>query len=217
MRYKAVIFDLDGTLLDTLEDLASSGNRVLAQLGYPPHPSHAYKYFVGDGMVTLVERILPEEERNAELLSRAVDLFRQDYAENWAVKTKPYDGIGVMLDRLHALGVRLCILSNKPDEFTRLCVSRLLPDWSFELVYGQRDHIPKKPDPAGALEITRELGLEHREVLYVGDTATDMQTAARAKLDKVGVEWGFRDARELKENGADYIIDHPRKLIDIIQ
>lgn len=217
MRYKAAIFDLDGTLLDTLEDLASTGNRVLAQLGYPPHPTDAYKYFVGDGMVTLVERILPEQERNAELLAQAVDLFKQDYGENWAVNTRPYDGIGAMLDSLSALGLRLCILSNKPDGFTRLCVTQLLADWSFELVYGQREHIPKKPDPAGALAIIEELGLDNHEVIYVGDTATDMQTATRAQLDKVGVEWGFRDAQELQENGADYIIDHPSKLIDIIK
>ncbi|PID71518.1 MAG: HAD family hydrolase [Desulfobulbus propionicus] len=217
MRYKAVIFDLDGTLLDTLADLASSCNRVLVQLGYPVHPNEAYRYFVGDGMTTLVQRILPEDKQTSNVINHAVELFRQDYAENWAVDTTLYEGVGSMLDRLKALGVRICILSNKPDGFTQLCVSKLLGQWTFELIYGQRDGVPRKPDPAGAFALLQELGLKNEEVLYVGDTATDMKTAAAAQLDKVGVAWGFRDVKELQDSGADYIIDHPGQLIDIIE
>ncbi|MBM9512545.1 HAD family hydrolase [Desulfogranum marinum] len=220
MRYKAVIFDLDGTLLDTLADLANSGNKVLEQLGFDPHPTEAYRYFVGDGMASLVERILPEHHRTPAVLAQAIEYFKQDYARNWAVETKMYPGVAEMLDELTLMGVKICILSNKPDGFTRVCVDSLLPKWHFEPVLGQRDQVPKKPDPAGALEIIEELAaeaMEASEILYVGDTAVDMQTAVGAQLDSVGVLWGFRDIEELQQNGAKYLVNHPGEIIDIIR
>ena len=220
MRYKAVIFDLDGTLLDSLADLASSGNRVLEQLGLDQHPTQAYRYFVGDGMATLVERIVPEHQRTPGFLAKAVKYFKDDYARNWAVETKMYPGIAEMLDELTKMGVKICILSNKPDGFTTVCVDTLLPKWQFDPVYGQRDQTPKKPDPAGALEIIELLAtkeIKASEILYVGDTAVDMQTAAGAQLKSVGVLWGFRDAEELQQNGATYLVNHPREIIDIIR
>lgn len=220
MRYKAVIFDLDGTLLDTLADLASSGNRMLEQLGFAPHPTEAYRYFVGDGMATLVERILPEQHRTPATLVKAIESFKEDYARNWAVETKMYPGIEEMLDGLTSMGVKICILSNKPDGFTTLCVDTLLPKWQFDPVHGQRDQVPKKPDPAGALEIIKQLATEAtetKEILYVGDTAVDMQTAVGAQLDSVGVLWGFRDAEELQQNGATFLVSHPREIVDIVR
>lgn len=220
MRYKAVIFDLDGTLLDSLADLASSGNRVLKQLSLDPHPTDAYRYFVGDGMATLVERILPEHKKTPDSIAKTIELFKEDYAQNWDVETDMYPGVAEMLDELTQMDVKLCILSNKPDGFTTACVERLLPKWQFHPVYGQRDQVPKKPDPAGALEIIAMLtteAMEANEILYVGDTAVDMQTAASANLDSVGVLWGFRGAEELKQNGATFIVSHPREIVDIIR
>ncbi len=220
MRYKAVIFDLDGTLLDSLVDLASSGNRVLKQLSLDAHPTDAYRYFVGDGMATLVERILPEHFKTPDSIAKTVELFKEDYAQNWDVETVMYPGVVEMLDELTLMDVKLCILSNKPDRFTTACVDRLLPKWQFHPVHGQRDHVPKKPDPAGALEIIALLATEAMEasdILYVGDTAVDMQTAADAHLDSVGVLWGFRDAEELQQNGAKFLVSHPREIVEIIR
>ncbi len=216
MRYRAVIFDLDGTLLDTLDDLATAANRVLAAMDMPVHPVDAYRYFVGDGVRTLMERVLPESARCPEKVDEVVAAFQTEYAKNWDDRTMPYPGVAEMLDRLTAEGLKLSILSNKPDAFTQLCVQRLLPQWIFHPLLGQRPGVPKKPDPAAALEIARLLGVSPVHVLYVGDTATDMQTACTAGMDSVGVLWGFRTAAELQAAGATHVISHPDKLLPII-
>ncbi len=212
MLYKAVLFDLDGTLLDTLEDLANAGNRVLAARSLPVHPVAAYRYFVGDGIATLVERILPPSHRTTEEIARTVTAFQCEYAKNWHVHSAPYAGIAAMLDALVAAGLRLAVLSNKPEDFTRLCVERLLAPWSFAPVFGQRPGVPKKPDPAGALAAARELRLTPEEILYVGDTSIDMRTARSAGMDPVGVLWGFRGAEELRSAGAARLIRDPAEL-----
>ncbi|MBV5318155.1 MAG: HAD-IA family hydrolase [Desulfobulbaceae bacterium] len=216
MRYSAVLFDLDGTLLDSLEDLATTANRMLAVRNLPMHPVDAYRYFVGDGVGTLVERILPEALRFPAAIEEAVVAFQEEYARNWHERTCPYPGIAGMLDGLVAGGLRLSILSNKPDAFTQLCVQRLLPQWSFEPLLGQRQGVPKKPDPAAALEIAARLGLTPAEILYVGDTAVDMQTALAAGMDAVGVLWGFRTAEELRAAGAHHLIARPEHLLPIV-
>lgn len=216
MRYKAVLFDLDGTLLDTLEDLAMAANRVLAAQGLPVHPVDAYRYFVGDGVATLVERILPAALRGTAMLDEAIAAFQREYANNWHDRSLPYPGIPQMLDRLVAAGLRLSILSNKPDGFTRLCVQRLLPQWTFDPLLGQRPGVPKKPSPAAALEVARLLGLAPAEILYVGDTAVDMQTANAAGMDAIGVLWGFRTALELQAAGARHLITAPEELLPIV-
>jgi phosphoglycolate phosphatase len=216
MRYRAVIFDLDGTLLDTLDDLATAANSVLAAMDMPVHPVDAYRYFVGDGVRTLMERVLPESARLPEKVDQAVDAFQTEYAKNWHDRTIPYPGVVEMLDWLTAEGIKLSILSNKPDAFTKLCVQRLLPQWVFNPLLGQRPGIPKKPDPAAALEIAHLLGVRPSEVLYVGDTATDMQTACSAGMDSVGVLWGFRTVAELQAAGARHVITHPDKLLPIL-
>lgn len=215
MSYKAVLFDLDGTLLDTLDDLANAGNRVLAARSLPVHPVAAYRYFVGDGMATLVERILPPELRNAEEIAETVAAFQREYAANWDAHSAPYSGIAEMLDALVAGGLRLAVLSNKPEDFTRLCVERLLAPWSFAPVFGQRAGVPKKPDPAGALAVARELCLSPEEILYVGDTSIDMHTARAAGMNPVGVLWGFRGAEELQAAGAAMLISQPAELAAI--
>ena len=212
MRYEAILFDLDGTLLDTLEDLATAANRALGTLGLPAHPTDAYRVFVGDGLRTLAERILPGEQRSAAQLDALVAAFEREYSRTWNERTAPYAGVPEMLDRLTAGGYRLSVLSNKPDAFTRLCVEQLLPHWTFAPLYGQRPGVPKKPDPAAALAIAAELGLDPAEVLYLGDTATDMYTARAAGMAAVGVLWGFRSADELRAAGARHLITHPGEL-----
>jgi len=216
LRYKAVLFDLDGTLLDTLEDLATAANRVLAARGLPVHPMDAYRYFVGDGVQTLVERILPAAFRSPTVIADAVIAFQKEYVKNWRDRTHPYPGIPQMLDRLTAEGLRLSVLSNKPDTFTRLCVHQLLPQWTFDPLLGQRPGVPKKPNPAAALEIASLMGLTPLEIVYVGDTAVDMRTATAAGMDAVGVLWGFRTADELQTAGARYLITQPEELLSIL-
>lgn len=215
MDFKAVLFDLDGTLLDSLEDLADSMNAVLHRQRYPEHPVEAYKYFVGDGIEALARRALPEAHRDEEAIAACVREMRQEYGNRWDKKTRPYPGIPELLDELSRRGVKMTVFSNKPDETTRVMVARLLPRWRFERVRGERPGTPRKPDPAGALEIARELGLSPEEFLYVGDTDTDMKTALAAGMFPVGVLWGFRDAGELEAHGARAIIKRPLDLLTL--
>jgi len=213
MRYEAVLFDLDGTLLDTLEDLADSTNAALAALGYPPHPLDAYRTLVGDGIHNLARRALPEGRRDEETVLRCVDAIRAEYARRWDARTRPYPGVPELLDALSGRGVRMAILSNKPDGATRRVVERLLPGWDFALVLGAREGVPLKPDPAAALEVAARLGLRPEEMLYLGDTNTDMQTARAAGMRAVGALWGFRDAEELRQAGAQELICRPEELL----
>jgi phosphoglycolate phosphatase len=211
-----VLFDLDGTLLDTLEDLADSMNAVLRQFGYAPHPPEPYKYFVGDGVVNLVTRALPEAHREAATVAKAVELMRRTYAEHWADRTRPYPGIPELLDALATRGVRMAVLSNKPDDTARLCVARLLPRWRFDAVVGASHGIPPKPDLAGVRSIIALLGVPVEQFLYLGDTNTDMATANAAGMFAVGALWGFRTAEELREAGAKVLIERPGDLLGLL-
>jgi len=153
MNFRAILFDLDGTLLDTLADIADSANRVLAGHGYPTHPIDAYRHFIGDGLVRLFGRVLPADQRGEEVIAECVGGFREAYAENWNVRTRRYEGVADLLDAATARGLKMAILSNKPHAFTRRCVDAYLSAWPFQAVLGQRDGVPRKPDPAGAREI----------------------------------------------------------------
>jgi phosphoglycolate phosphatase len=211
---KAAIFDLDGTLLDTLDDLADSANEALAAAGLPVHPVDAYRTFVGDGIQTLVRRIVPAdgaEEKVTEVLA----LFRAAYGRRWNNKTRPYDGIPEMLTALMQRPVQMAVLSNKPQRFTELCMAHHLSAYSFTPVLGQREEVPRKPHPAGALEIAEMLGLNPGEIAFVGDTRTDMDTATAAGMVPVGVTWGFRAVEELRAHGAQVIVDHPSELVPL--
>ncbi len=216
IKFKAVLFDLDGTLLDTLGDLADSMNAVLDRLRFPQHRQDAYRYFVGDGVRKLAERVLPEADRNEENITRCFNGMRAEYAKRWAETTKPYHGISELLTDLDKRGLKKVVLSNKPDDMTKLTVKKLLADFKFDIVKGVSDEIAPKPDPAGALAIADELGLSPREFLYLGDTNTDMQTANHVGMYPVGAAWGFRDVEELKASGAQAIVQKPMDVLVLL-
>ncbi|MFW8599958.1 HAD family hydrolase [Desulfobacterota bacterium M19] len=213
MKYKGVIFDLDGTLLDTLEDLAVAANTTLASFGFPEHPVEDYRYFVGEGLKTLMRRIIPDSAVNDRLLEKHIKKFNEVYKRCWNVNTVLYSGVTEMIAALSHAGIKLAVLSNKPHAFTRICVETFFPDHPFLYVYGQRDGIAPKPDPAGALEIAAQMGLVTGAILYVGDTATDMQTGKRAGMKTIGVEWGFRDRAELEKHEAWKIAATPAEVV----
>jgi phosphoglycolate phosphatase len=216
MTYRAVIFDLDGTLLDTLADIGRAANEVLARLDFPTHPLDAYRYFVGDGVGMLFTKALPAGAVREDVLARCGAEFREAYGRGWNVETRVYDGVPELLDELANRGRKLAVLSNKPDSFTKDCVRHYLSAWRFEAVLGQREGVPRKPDPAAAGEILNQLATPAEQVLYLGDTAVDMQTARAAGVYPVGALWGFRPAEELVEAGAEVLIEHPLQLLDLI-
>jgi len=212
-RLTGVLFDLDGTLLDTLQDLADSTNRCLASLGLPGHPVEAYRYFVGDGLANLALRVLPAERQDPASVEALKDLFNGDYHEHWADSTRPYEGIPALLDALSARGLPMAILSNKPHSFTVDMVAHFLSAWRFAAVFGARESHSRKPDPAAALQIGQALGLAPGQMLYAGDTRTDMEPARNAGMFAVGVLWGFRPRAELLDSGAQALVAHPAELL----
>lgn len=214
---RGCLFDLDGTLLDTLRDLGESMNLVLQRRGFPVHPIDAYRYFVGEGASMLVARSLPGEHRDEATVKTGLAEYRAVYEQHWNVHTRPYDGIPGMLDALAARGTTLGILSNKPHGMTRRCVEGYLARWTFACVLGQRDTVARKPDPAGALEAARLMGVPPAEILYLGDTATDMETARAAGMFAVGATWGFRPESELRAHGAQSIVRHPGDVLRIME
>lgn len=216
MALKGVLFDLDGTLMDTLGDLADSVNAALSAQGLPPHPELAYKRFVGDGMTELVRRAFPAAALAGDGLARAQEAVRAEYERRWDVRSRPYPGVTDLLAVLELHGVPMAVFSNKPDGFTKRIVERFLSRFRFVSVLGARPGVPLKPDPAGALEAARLLGLAPAEVAYLGDTATDMATAAAAGMEPLGALWGFRDAAELMEAGARHLIARPEGLVPLL-
>jgi len=217
MRYEAVVFDLDGTLLDTLDDLADSLNRVLRDRGLRTHPQEAYRYFVGNGVTALVSRALPPEKRKDELITDCLEAFRKEYGRNWNVKTRPYEGVPELLDALAARHVQMAVLTNKPQHFAELCVQEFFSNWKFAAILGQRDGIPLKPDPAGPQAIARSLNIPPQEFLYLGDSEVVMRTAVYAGMFPVGALWGFRPEKELREHGAVVVINRPMELLKFVK
>ena len=213
MKYKAAVFDLDGTLLDTLEDLADSCNAALRRFALATHPTEAYRYLVGGGTDALMRRVAPNGDTS--LWAKLLEAMLDEYAQRWAEKTRPYEGVREMLSELAARGTVMAVLSNKPHEFTCLCVDRLLDGCDFAIVQGLDENTPPKPDPSGAVRIAGRLGLAPEEFLYLGDTNTDMRTAVAAGMFAVGACWGFRPRKELADAGAAALVDHPRELLDL--
>jgi phosphoglycolate phosphatase len=216
MEYKAVLFDLDGTLIDTVDDIGDAANRVLSNRNFPTHSISAYRLFIGEGVRMLFTRALPEESRNPDIIEACLKEFIEDYRYNYNVKTKLYDGVPELLDMLTLRGLKLAILSNKPHPIAKDCVAFFLSQWDFNVVLGQHDSIPRKPDPKGALNVARRLAILPSNFIYLGDTAIDMKTAVSAGMFPVGVLWGFRSLKELKENGARVLIHEPMQLMDLI-
>lgn len=216
MVYHALLFDLDGTLLDTLRDIADSVNSALAYHGFPQHELEAYRYFVGDGVEALAIRSLPENGRDEMTVGKIIARMDEEYSRRWTNNTRPYQGIPELLDALTNLGIKMAILSNKPQNSAQLIVSRLLPQWRFELVVGALPSIPRKPDPTAALQIARQMNMSPLEFLYLGDSAVDMKTATAANMYPVGALWGFRTADELLSGGAKALIQRPSHLLRLV-
>jgi len=216
MKHSAVLFDLDGTLLDTLKDLADSVNSALGRLGFPQHELEAYQYFVGDGREVLAIRALPERQRKAGTVDKLVTYINEEYSNRWVNNTHPYQGIPNLLDALTSSGIKMAILSNKQHNFTELMVSKLLPRWRFELVVGALPSVPKKPDPTTALQIAQRLNIRPLEFLYLGDSDVDMKAASAADMYPVGALWGFRTADELISSGARALIQQPTDLLHLL-
>jgi phosphoglycolate phosphatase len=192
-------------------------NGTLSRYGFPVHELEKYKYFVGDGMETLVRRALPDSAKNdPRVISSCLETMRKAYELNWNAKTRPYPGIVELLDALSERRLKMAVLSNKPHDFTRMIVRELLPAWRFEAVVGARPPIPLKPDPSSALEIANVLRVEPARFLYLGDTSTDMKTANGAGMFAVGALWGFRDAAELIAAGAAKLIAKPAELLELL-
>lgn len=206
---KLLIFDLDGTLLDTVADLAAACNHVLKQTGLPACPEWQYRQFVGNGIAKLIERAIPAHARSAELADELKIRFLEYYTANIDVFTRPYPGIPELLERLHGEGVKLAVASNKFQQGTESLVSKFFPDIPFVAVLGQRTGIPVKPDPAIIREIISLAGVAPEDTLYIGDSDVDMHTARNAGVDSVGVAWGFRGEKELLESGAGFIARRP--------
>ena len=213
---KAVIFDLDGTLLNTLEDLANASNFALRSCGYNEHPIKDYIRFVGSGRYILMKRILPEEDKNnEEAIKKVLKLFDEYYGEHMHDTTKPYDGIYELIKELKIKNIKLAVVSNKPDEFAGETVNRYFEN-DFEITYGQRPNHAVKPDPKTVYEVMEYLNVTKEECIYVGDSDVDMKTAQNAGVKSIGVAWGFRGEEELKSAGADYIIRTPQELVNLL-
>ncbi|MBC5624845.1 HAD family hydrolase [Clostridium sp. NSJ-49] len=212
---KSIIFDLDGTLLNTIEDLANACNYVLTTLGYKTHEVEKYKTFVGNGRYKLVERMLPEDRRDMENIEKALKLFDTYYEKHMIDMTKPYDGIMEMLDSLINRGINIAVVSNKPHEFTTEVVKNYFGD-RFKVVYGHKKNTKEKPDPWAVLEVIEEFNVNKDECLYIGDSEIDINTAKNAGVKSVGVEWGFRGKGELEAAGANYIVNKPEQILEIL-
>lgn len=213
MPNRAIIFDLDGTLLDTLEDIATAFNRVLRTHGFPEHPVAEYRTFVGDGVGTLVVRAMPREAQRSELTQQCIAQYRHFYTTNPNEKTRPYPGIIETLDMLKKNAVPIAVLSNKPQSEVERCVKTYLSGYSFHQIIGQNPHVPLKPDPWGALHIAQQLAIKPQETVFMGDTGTDMKTASAAGMIPAGVLWGFRSKEELIENGAKILLHRPQDIL----
>lgn len=217
MKTRLIIFDMDGTLLDTLQDLADCTNYILDKNGYPTHPLDAYRYFVGNGIRVLIERALPEQDRNEQRIEEVFQEFIPYYEKHKEDMTKPYDGIIPLLEELGKRGVLLSIASNKVQQAMDPLVAHYFPGIHFAAVLGNRNGIPPKPDPTIVEDILKITGVSKIETLYIGDTAVDMKTAAAAGIYKIGVLWGFRNREELEQAGADAIVAHPDEILHYLK
>ena len=216
--YKACIFDLDGTLTDTLESLTYSVNETLSELHLPAITSEQCKSFVGSGARYLIERALQASgDQDLVHIEEAMKIYGRIFKVNCTYKVAPYDGIVDMLEKLKEAGVKLAVLSNKPHLQTVDVVAKFFDEGLFSYVQGQQEGIPRKPDPTAARMLAELMGVEPKECVYIGDSDVDMQTGNAANMETVGVTWGFRPKELLLEHGAKHIMNHPKELISIVE
>lgn len=209
--FRSVIFDLDGTLLNTIDDLADAGNWVCAQNGWPTHTVDTYKHFVGNGIPNLVERFSPPEQRTPQQLAHTLELFNARYSAHKQDKTAPYPGIADLLAQLKAQGIQMGVLSNKEDSLAQLVVEHYFP-CVFDFVRGAVEGCPTKPDPTGLFALMQQMGADPASTLFVGDSNVDVFTGKNGDLPVCGVLWGFRSREELEQAGADWIACQPQDL-----
>lgn len=215
MKFRGVIFDLDGTLLDTIYDITTALNLVMSRNGFREYSVSECKKMVGDGMEVLIKRAVPEIANDPKAIKQLIQEYRQEYAKIWRHTSRPYPGIPEVLARLRQAGIKTAVLSNKSHEFTELMTKELLP-FPFEVIRGAKPGVPVKPDPLPARLVLEELKLKPSEVIYVGDTSVDMETAVAAGIFPAGALWGFRDSQELLASGAQVLLHTPYDLLPLI-
>jgi len=214
LKKTAILFDMDGTLLDTQQAFGDSMNDFLRAEGFPVFSMEAYRRLLGDTLVNILRAVLPEHKRTDDMIEKGMRIFQQKYRLSCENGARPYDGVKEMLRSLQAAGIKLTILSNSLDNFVKFLVNRFFPEIAFSAVLGIRPGLPKKPDPYGALEIADLLAIDPGRFLCVGDSETDIETALAAGMTPISVSWGYRSVEELKQNGAGIIIDSPDELLD---
>jgi phosphoglycolate phosphatase len=210
---RAAIFDLDGTLLDTIDDIAGAMNRVLSARGYETYGIEKYKLLVGDGIEEMVRRALAPRFLGAAEIDAVIREYRREYDASWRAHSRPYPGVPELLMKLRRRGVRTAVLSNKSHPFTVAMTAELLPGCRFDVIRGAKPGVPLKPDPEPALLVAAEMGVAPAEVLFLGDTKVDMKTAVAAGMFPAGALWGFRSEAELRSNGAAALVDSPLDLL----
>lgn len=210
---KAALFDLDGTLLDTLDDLADAANRVLTRAGLPAHPREAYRRFVGDGSRMLITRALPRTHRRPDRIDDFLERFKEDYGRHWHAATRSYPGIPELLAALTRRGVPCGVVTNKPHALAERCVRHFFPGGPFGIVLGQQPGMPLKPDPQPALTAAAHLAVAAAACLFLGDSGVDMATARAAGMLPLGAAWGFRSTAELLQAGARAVVEQPGDIL----
>lgn len=213
--FKAILFDLDGTLLDSLKDLAFSCNETLVEMDCPSHPIDDYRVFVGNGIQNLAKMILPEEKRTEKNIAFCINSIDEIYSQHWKDHSLLYPEVPKLLDELAKRNIQMSILSNKPDHFTQMVCQHFLSSWDFKIILGAKSEFPKKPDPTSAKWVSDQLAIPPKQWLYLGDTDTDMKTASSAKMYPIGACWGFRPAKELEDNGAKFLAQHPLEILNL--
>ncbi len=212
---KTLIFDLDGTLLDSIEDIAIGMNKSLEKMGQDKIEVEKYNYFVGEGIEVLADNVIKYLDADIDK-AKLLDYFKKFYENVLHENTVPYDGICELLEKLSEGDFNLAVLSNKPHELTKVYVKHFFGKYNFKQVFGQREGIPKKPDANTALQIAKDFNVDVKDCFFIGDTKVDMQTAKNASMKSIGVLWGFRDEEELRANGADFIVKHPMNILEIV-
>ena len=215
-KFNFVVFDLDGTLLNTLEDLADAVNHALSEYGFPVHAYEKYRYYVGKGAHNLITQVLPDDSQNEDNIAKVLEKFSVYYSKNKSAKTAVYPGIIKALERLNRIGVKMAVLSNKPDRYMEDIRKQYFAGIDFTAFRGKRDGVAIKPDPEGVRMIAQESGVSLDKAIYIGDSSVDMETAVNSGLFACGVLWGFRSREELDEYGAQKLVGSAAEMADFI-